>query len=87
MYPTRKIFYNQVKVHSLSLLLLSDLTKIRPNFKACISRNMETFRCKWNVGTMQNLSKPGDLRMVYMKKKYEKTTHHKYIITDRKSVV
>ncbi|XP_067106151.1 growth hormone receptor b isoform X1 [Osmerus mordax] len=45
-----------------------DLTKIRPNFKACISRNMETFHCKWNVGTIQNLSELGDLRMVYMKK-------------------
>lgn len=44
-----------------------DLSKIRPHFRACVSQNMETFRCRWNVGTFQNLSEPGDLRMVYMK--------------------
>ncbi|KAG8010888.1 Growth hormone receptor, partial [Nibea albiflora] len=40
----------------------------RPHFTGCASANMETFHCRWNVGTFQNLSKPGDLRVFYINK-------------------
>ncbi|XP_040914744.1 growth hormone receptor-like isoform X3 [Toxotes jaculatrix] len=30
---------------------------------------METFRCRWNVGSFQNHSEPGDLRLFYINKK------------------
>ncbi|XP_073333496.1 growth hormone receptor-like isoform X2 [Pagrus major] len=39
-----------------------------PHFTGCVSTNMETFRCRWNVGTLQNLSKPGELRLFYINK-------------------
>ncbi|XP_034566295.1 growth hormone receptor b [Notolabrus celidotus] len=39
-----------------------------PHLTGCFSANMETFRCRWNVGTFQNLSEPGDLRLLYIKK-------------------
>ncbi|KAM9735446.1 growth hormone receptor-like isoform 2-T2 [Menidia menidia] len=38
----------------------------RPHFMGCVSTNMETFHCRWNVGTFQNLSGPGDLRLFYV---------------------
>ncbi|KAE8284818.1 Growth hormone receptor [Larimichthys crocea] len=41
-----------------------------PHFTSCASANMETFHCRWNVGTFQNLSKPGDLRLFYINKKH-----------------
>ncbi|XP_029371112.1 growth hormone receptor-like isoform X2 [Echeneis naucrates] len=40
-----------------------------PYLTGCVSSNMETFRCRWNVGTFQNLSKPGELRLFYMNMK------------------
>lgn len=39
-----------------------------PQLTSCVSANMETFRCRWNVGTLQNLSKPGELRLFYINK-------------------
>lgn len=42
---------------------------VPPHLTGCFSRNMETFRCRWNVGTFQNVSKPGDLRLLYISKK------------------
>ncbi|XP_045923003.1 growth hormone receptor b isoform X2 [Micropterus dolomieu] len=40
-----------------------------PHLTGCVSTNMETFRCRWNVGTSQSLSKPGDLRLFYINQK------------------
>ncbi|XP_040914743.1 growth hormone receptor-like isoform X2 [Toxotes jaculatrix] len=41
----------------------------RPHLTGCVSTNMETFRCRWNVGSFQNHSEPGDLRLFYINKK------------------
>ncbi|XP_026153820.1 growth hormone receptor-like [Mastacembelus armatus] len=40
-----------------------------PHLTGCVSTNMETFRCRWNADTFQNLSEPGDLRLFYINKK------------------
>ncbi|KAM3600326.1 uncharacterized protein V6R79_021546 [Siganus canaliculatus] len=40
-----------------------------PHLTECVSANMETFHCRWNVGTSQNLSQAGDLRLFYINKK------------------
>ncbi|XP_031711605.1 growth hormone receptor b isoform X2 [Anarrhichthys ocellatus] len=45
------------------------LTQKHPHITSCVSTNMETFRCRWNVGTSQSLSEPGDLRLFYINKK------------------
>ncbi|XP_062411241.1 growth hormone receptor b isoform X2 [Sardina pilchardus] len=37
----------------------------RPHLTGCVSREMESFYCSWNVGTFQNLTEPGDLRLFY----------------------
>lgn len=39
-----------------------------PHFTECISRDMTTFQCWWNLGSFQNLSSPEDLRMFYINK-------------------
>ncbi|XP_074546448.1 growth hormone receptor b [Halichoeres trimaculatus] len=39
-----------------------------PHLTGCSSANMETFHCRWNVGTFKNLSEPGDLRLLYINK-------------------
>ncbi|KAM9841575.1 growth hormone receptor-like [Aulostomus maculatus] len=44
------------------------VTHRNPHLTGCVSTNMETFQCRWNVGTFQNLSEPGDLRLFYMNK-------------------
>ncbi|XP_078127011.1 growth hormone receptor b isoform X1 [Sander vitreus] len=44
------------------------LPEIQPHLTSCVSANMETFRCRWNVGTSQSLSQPGDLRLFYINK-------------------
>ncbi|XP_035040006.1 growth hormone receptor b isoform X1 [Hippoglossus stenolepis] len=44
------------------------LPERRPHITGCVSNNMETFRCRWNVGTFQNLSEPGALRLFYFNK-------------------
>ncbi|KAL6097153.1 ghr [Pungitius sinensis] len=45
------------------------LPQIHPHITGCVSTNMETFRCRWNVGHSQNVSEPGDLRLFYINKK------------------
>uniref|UniRef100_A0A7N6A525 Fibronectin type-III domain-containing protein n=1 Tax=Anabas testudineus TaxID=64144 RepID=A0A7N6A525_ANATE len=45
------------------------LPQRRPHLTGCVSANMETFRCRWNVGSFQNLSEPGELRLFYIDKK------------------
>ncbi|XP_029301262.1 growth hormone receptor-like isoform X2 [Cottoperca gobio] len=42
--------------------------QINPHLTSCVSTNMETFRCRWNVGTPRRLSEPGDLRLFYINK-------------------
>ncbi|XP_077398845.1 growth hormone receptor-like [Vanacampus margaritifer] len=39
-----------------------------PHLTGCVSTNMETFHCKWEVGTLQNLSKPENVRLFYITK-------------------
>ncbi|XP_023193674.1 growth hormone receptor-like isoform X2 [Xiphophorus maculatus] len=58
---------------ALTLLLLflhvfglrSEPDAVRPHFTDCVSRNMETFVCRWSAGSFQNLSEPKDLRLFY----------------------
>nr|XP_033502534.1 growth hormone receptor b isoform X1 [Epinephelus lanceolatus] len=45
------------------------LPDAHPHLTGCVSANMETFRCRWNVGTSQSLSEPGALRLFYINKK------------------
>ncbi|XP_030006730.1 growth hormone receptor b isoform X2 [Sphaeramia orbicularis] len=40
----------------------------RPHITECFSANMETFRCRWSVGSFLNVSEPGDLRLFYVNK-------------------
>uniref|UniRef100_A0A3Q3J5K9 Fibronectin type-III domain-containing protein n=1 Tax=Monopterus albus TaxID=43700 RepID=A0A3Q3J5K9_MONAL len=40
-----------------------------PHLTGCVSTNLETFRCRWNVDYFQNLSQPGDLRLFYINNK------------------
>ncbi|XP_061657760.1 growth hormone receptor b isoform X2 [Syngnathoides biaculeatus] len=39
-----------------------------PHLTRCVSTNMETFYCRWDVGTFQNLSNPEDVRLFYISK-------------------
>ncbi|XP_077352742.1 growth hormone receptor b isoform X2 [Festucalex cinctus] len=39
-----------------------------PHITGCVSTNMETFHCRWEVGTLQNLSKAEDVRLFYITK-------------------
>ncbi|XP_038153511.1 growth hormone receptor-like isoform X2 [Cyprinodon tularosa] len=41
------------------------LFTVGPHLINCVSNNMETFRCRWSVGSFQNLSEPRDLRLFY----------------------
>ncbi|KAJ3580719.1 hypothetical protein NHX12_034222 [Muraenolepis orangiensis] len=43
--------------------------QVLPHLTGCVSNDMETFRCTWTVGTFQNLSQPGDLRLFYINTK------------------
>ncbi|XP_034403426.1 growth hormone receptor b [Cyclopterus lumpus] len=45
------------------------LPQTHPQVTGCVSANMETFRCRWNVGTSRKLSEPGALRLFYINKK------------------
>ncbi|XP_044030063.1 growth hormone receptor b isoform X2 [Siniperca chuatsi] len=45
------------------------LLQRHPHITGCVSANMETFRCRWSVGTFQSLSEPQDLRLFYINKK------------------
>ncbi|XP_034752229.1 growth hormone receptor b [Etheostoma cragini] len=44
------------------------LPQNQPHLTSCVSANMETFRCRWNVGASKSLSQPGDLRLFYINK-------------------
>ncbi|XP_053195660.1 growth hormone receptor b isoform X1 [Scomber japonicus] len=46
-----------------------DSSQRSPHLTSCVSNNMETFYCRWDVGTFQNLSELGDVRLFYMNKK------------------
>ncbi|XP_061887589.1 growth hormone receptor b [Entelurus aequoreus] len=39
-----------------------------PHLTGCVSTNMENFYCRWDVGTVQNFSKPEDVRLFYTNK-------------------
>ncbi|KAJ7988448.1 hypothetical protein DPEC_G00323650 [Dallia pectoralis] len=41
------------------------LPQVHPRIIGCVSHDMYTFRCRWNIGTFQNLTEPRDLRMFY----------------------
>ncbi|KAM8827447.1 growth hormone receptor b isoform 1-T2 [Spinachia spinachia] len=45
------------------------LPRTHPHITGCVSTNMATFRCRWNVGPSQSFSEPGDLRLFYINKK------------------
>uniref|UniRef100_H2U7S7 Growth hormone receptor b n=1 Tax=Takifugu rubripes TaxID=31033 RepID=H2U7S7_TAKRU len=40
-----------------------------PHITSCVSANMETFHCRWNVSSLQS----GDLRLFYINKKHPQT--------------
>ncbi|XP_076614736.1 growth hormone receptor b isoform X2 [Chaetodon auriga] len=42
--------------------------KRHPHLTGCVSTNMETFSCRWNVSTFQELSEPRSLRLFYINK-------------------
>lgn len=44
----------------------SVLSKKPPHLTGCVSIDMSTFRCRWNVGAFQNLSEPEALRLFYI---------------------
>ncbi|MED6287572.1 hypothetical protein CHARACLAT_017731 [Characodon lateralis] len=50
---------------SLHALAFQALEQVRPHLTGCISPSMETFHCRWSVGSFQNLSEPRDLRLFY----------------------
>uniref|UniRef100_A0A096M7B4 Growth hormone receptor b n=1 Tax=Poecilia formosa TaxID=48698 RepID=A0A096M7B4_POEFO len=57
-------------LHSLKSKNLSTFTEhfhtiLRPHLTGCVSRNMETFLCRWSAGSFQNLTEPKDLRLFY----------------------
>ncbi|KAM6902760.1 growth hormone receptor b [Xenentodon cancila] len=58
-------------LHAFTASALQDSVRVlpqqQPHLTGCVSTNMETFRCRWNVGAFQNLSEPGDLRIFYIK--------------------
>lgn len=58
------VFFPHIPV---CLSVLTVLPKQQPHLTGCVSTNMETFCCRWNVGTFQNLSEPGELRLFYIK--------------------
>ncbi|KAL0965429.1 hypothetical protein UPYG_G00281180 [Umbra pygmaea] len=41
------------------------LPQTYPWITGCVSHDMNTFRCRWNVGTFQNLTEPRGLQMFY----------------------
>nr|XP_043868107.1 growth hormone receptor-like isoform X2 [Solea senegalensis] len=47
----------------------ADVPQRQPHLTGCVSTNMETFRCTWNVGSFRNLSEPGRLRLFFYNKK------------------
>lgn len=49
-----------------SSALESGAGRVHPHLTGCVSANMETFHCRWNVGTFHNVSEPGDLRIFYI---------------------
>ncbi|XP_070845278.1 growth hormone receptor b isoform X2 [Chaetodon trifascialis] len=42
--------------------------KRHPHLTGCVSANMETFICRWNVSSFQELSEPRSLRLFYINK-------------------
>lgn len=55
--------------HIFTASALQSSSEQVPHLTGCVSTNMETFHCRWNVGTFQKLSEPGDLRLFYLNKK------------------
>lgn len=51
--------------HESFLPSLSLPADVSPHITGCVSANMETFRCRWNVGPFQS----GQLRLFYINKK------------------
>ncbi|XP_056288257.1 growth hormone receptor b isoform X2 [Pseudoliparis swirei] len=45
------------------------LPQTHPQVTGCVSTNMETFRCRWTVGSSRELSEPGALRLFFINKK------------------
>ncbi|XP_075993070.1 growth hormone receptor-like [Genypterus blacodes] len=61
-------------LHSLTAATLDTASeqvvpKTRPHLTGCVSTNMETFSCRWALGSFLNLSEPGELRLFYINKK------------------
>uniref|UniRef100_A0A7N6AN94 Fibronectin type-III domain-containing protein n=1 Tax=Anabas testudineus TaxID=64144 RepID=A0A7N6AN94_ANATE len=56
------------------------LPQRRPHLTGCVSANMETFRCRWNVGSFQNLSEPGELRLFYIDKNLHVSIHYYWLL-------
>ncbi|XP_030625090.1 growth hormone receptor b isoform X2 [Chanos chanos] len=41
-------------------------THTLPRLTGCFSRELMTFRCRWDAGTFQNYTRPGELQLFYM---------------------
>ncbi|XP_059213968.1 growth hormone receptor b [Centropristis striata] len=62
---TMLLFHYIVTLSVLGSASEQVLPQSHPHLTGCVSANMETFRCRWNVGNSQSLSEPGDLRLFY----------------------
>ncbi|KAM8871831.1 growth hormone receptor-like isoform 1-T2 [Synchiropus picturatus] len=51
---------------STAAALESPVSDVLPHLTGCVSNNMETFRCRWNVGSYDSHSDPADLRLFYL---------------------
>nr|BBB38614.1 growth hormone receptor b [Plectropomus leopardus] len=67
--PTMLLFLHIFTALALESASEQVSPEILPHLTGCVSANMETFRCRWNVGTSPSVSKPGDLRLFYWNKK------------------
>ncbi|KAM6964865.1 growth hormone receptor a, partial [Aplochiton taeniatus] len=59
---------DSAKATRLGSTTSSDSSVQGPHFTECVSKEQETFRCRWSVGSFQNLSEPGVLRVFYLKR-------------------
>ncbi|XP_051536357.1 growth hormone receptor-like [Myxocyprinus asiaticus] len=53
-------------------------TTTLPHLTGCFSRELITFHCQWEPGSLQNLTEPGDLRLFYMLEKDSKKSESKW---------
>ncbi|XP_051533552.1 growth hormone receptor-like [Myxocyprinus asiaticus] len=53
-------------------------TSTLPHLTGCFSRELMTFHCQWETGSLQNLTDPGDPRLFYILEKDSKKNERKW---------